>query len=422
MIKNKEILKVAFRNVLRNRKRTILTILAIVVGIFAFIMSNTVIGGIDETTIRNTLNVETAHIKIYRSDYYPDRKELYLDFLISNVQGLSDELRDVDKNIAVAPRLKFRGSISLSSEDMPCVIVGIDPDNDGKVFNILGSIPSGNGVTSEEAVKRFRSGEKTCLIGLKFADLIGVLPGDEILLSGRTMHGAYNADSYIVAGLISSDNPAIDAFAVILPLSEATLFADTDGKVSEIAVKTSSRDERNIGPILKKIDGILPGELKAHPWYEEMADVLNVFKIRRAALVLIISMLLFIAVAGITNTMLIAVMERTKEIGTLAAMGMKKREVTLLFLYEGMMIGILGGLLAAVLTIGPLIFFTTVGISMQGSEMLANVPISSRLYGKLDWYRLPLAVLIATAVSAVASFYPARKAARMNIAETLRKG
>lgn len=420
MIPNRELLKVAYRNILRNRKRTVLTVLAIVVGIFAFIMSNTVVGGIDETTIRNTLNAETAHIKIYSDDYYPDRKDMALDYLISNVPGLITRLGATDSSINVTPRLKFRGSIALSSEDMPCVIIGVDPETDGKVFNVLGSISSGNSVNAQEALKHFRGGGKVCLVGMQFADLIGVLPGDEILVTGRTMHGAYNADSFTVAGLVFTDNPVIDAFSIILPLPEAVQFADTAGSVSEIAVKTSSRTEKNIAPILKKISGVLPAGLNAHPWYEEMADVLNVFKIRRAALLLIISMLLFIAVAGITNTMLIAVMERTKEIGTLAAMGMKKGEITRLFLFEGVMIGLIGGLLAAVLTIGPLVFVTTVGIPMQGSEMLANVPISSRLYGRLEWYMLPLAVALAAAVSALASFYPARKAAALNIAATLR--
>lgn len=422
MIRNAEIVKVAFRNVLRNRKRTILTVLAIVIGIFAFIMSNTVVGGIDETTIRNTLDAETAHVKIYRTDYFPDRKEMNLDYLIADPEKIMEKTRSLGSGISAAPRLKFRGSVALTSEDMPCVIYGIDPDRDGKVFNILSSIVEGNGVTKTLAEKNFREGKKTCLIGLKFADLIGVLPGDEVLLSGRTMHGAYNADSFTVAGLVASDNPVIDAFAVILPLSEAVQFADTGGAVSEIAVKTPSRGERDVEVVLKGIGSMLPSGLQAHPWYEEMADVLNVFKLRRVVLVLIIGLLLVIAVAGITNTMLIAVMERTREIGTMAAMGMKKRQLTLLFLYEGTMIGLMGGLLAALLTVGPLLFITIVGVPMEGSEMLANVPISSRLYGRLEWFYVPLAVLIATAVSALASVYPARKAAGMNIAETLRRG
>jgi putative ABC transport system permease protein len=420
MISRRELLKVAFRNVRRNRNRTILTVLAIVIGIFAFIMSSTVVGGIDETTIRNFLDADTAFIKVYQKDYYPDRKELYLENLITNYQDYGNIIRRAGENISVTSRLKMRGSIALASEDMPCTVIGADPENDGKVFHVLDSVMPQKGVSKEEILSRFRTNKNACLIGVKLAEVIEVLPGDDILLSGRTMRSAYNADDYTVAGIVSCGNPSVDAFAVILPLSSALEFADTGGGVSEIAVRTASRDEKDLAPVLQKIKDSLPPDLSVHAWYEELSDVLAVFKIRRMALSIIMSMLIFIAIAGITNTMLMAVMERTKEIGTLAAMGMKKREIRLLFLYEGLIIGIIGGIAAFILTAGPLAFVTNVGIQMQGTEMFANVPISSRLYGRLEWYIHPLAFLIASLAAVLASLYPADKAARMNIAETLR--
>ncbi len=423
MIEPKELFKLAARNVRRNHVRTLLTVAAIAIGILAYLMSSAVIGGIDETSIRNMINAETAHIKIYDNAYYPDRKEMYLENLISNYEALSGEITSLNKNISVTARLKFLGSVAMPDEDAPCTVIGADPQKDGLVFNVLRSIvPYTKSPENEkrEALNKFQSDPHSCLVGIKFADYIGVKPGDEILVSGRTMHGTYNADSYTIAGLVSSDNPGIDAFAVILPLQSALVFADTGGRVSEIDIKADSRNPAKLNIIKDELTRILPAGLSAYTWEEELSDILTVFKIRRLAQKIIIALLLIVAIAGIANTMLMAVFERTKEIGTLAAMGMKKREIVLLFLFEGMLIGIIGGIAAMVISAVPMTLLINVGIQVKGTEMLANIPVSSRIYGYIEWYQHILAFIIAALTAVFASAYPALKAARLNIAMILR--
>jgi putative ABC transport system permease protein len=416
MIGAKDLLKLAARNVRRNRVRTILTVAASAAGIMVFLMSSSILGGIDETSIRNLVNSDTAHIKIYNRSYYPDRKDMYLENLINDYNGLIVKIKSIDSGIAITPRLKFTGAVSMPEEDAPCTVIGLDPETDGLVFNVLKSI-----ITPGKG-EDFYENAHACLMGVKFADYIGVKPGDEILLSGRTLHGTYNADSYTIAGLVSCDNPAIDAFSVILPLPAALKFADTGGGVSEIDLAAGSRDSPLIEKIIKRLGewDFLPADLKGYSWKDELSDMITVFGIRRAAQKLIIGLLSIIAVAGIANTMLMAVFERTKEIGTMAAMGMKKREIALLFLFEGTIIGIIGSLAAIIITAIPLTLLSRVGIVVKGSELLANVPISSRIYGYIEMSHYLTALIIAFITSVIASVYPALKAAGLNISMVLR--
>ncbi len=416
MIGPADLLKLAARNVRRNRARTVLTVAASAVGIMVFLLSSAMLGGIDETSIRNLVNSDTAHIKIYNTAYYPDRKNMYLENLIQGYDKITVKIKSLDSVISVTPRLKFTGAVSMPEEDAPCTIIGVDPETDGKVFNILKSvITPGKGAD-------FYNNPHSCLLGVKFADYIGVKQGDEILLSGRTMHGTYNADSYTVSGFVSCDNPAIDAFSVILPLKSALEFADTGERVSEIDISLGSKDSPLIGKVMDSLreQNNLPPGLNAYSWKDELSDMLTVFGIRRFAQKLIISLLSIIAIAGIANTMLMAVFERTKEIGTMEAMGMKKSEIMQLFLFEGIIIGIAGSLAAIVITSIPLTILTNIGIEVKGSELLANVPISSRIYGYLEWSYYPVALIIAFITSVIASVYPALKAAGLNIAMVLR--
>ncbi|MGA2142253.1 MAG: ABC transporter permease [Brevinematales bacterium] len=379
MIGAKDLLKLAARNVRRNRVRTILTVAASAAGIMVFLMSSSILGGIDETSIRNLVNSDTAHIKIYNRSYYPDRKDMYLENLINDYNGLIVKIKSIDSGIAITPRLKFTGAVSMPEEDAPCTVIGLDPETDGLVFNVLKSI-----ITPGKG-EDFYENAHACLMGVKFADYIGVKPGDEILLSGRTLHGTYNADSYTIAGLVSCDNPAIDAFSVILPLPAALKFADTGGGVSEIDLAAGSRDSPLIEKIIKRLGewDFLPADLKGYSWKDELSDMITVFGIRRAAQKLIIGLLS-------------------------------------LFLFEGTIIGIIGSLAAIIITAIPLTLLSRVGIVVKGSELLANVPISSRIYGYIEMSHYLTALIIAFITSVIASVYPALKAAGLNISMVLR--
>lgn len=412
---NKRLIKLAFRNVRRNKKRTLLTFLSIMVGIAAFLVSSALINGIDETSLRNYIRSDTAHIKLYEKLYFPDKKELYLENLIEDPLSIEKAVLSVNPSMKTAPRLKMRGSLVHNDQEIPCIIMGIDPEKDRKVFNLMDSLIQ----PAENGLEAFNQGTNVCLIGYKLAEVLGLSPGDEVMVYGRTVRSAYNADSFTIQALVACDYPLIDAFSVVLRMDEAQKFADTRGAVSELSIINTTREMKNLQPLLMKIEKAVPEHIGIYSWRDELSEVLFVFRTRQIVQKIVVFFLLVLAIAGITNTMLMAVFERTKEIGTLAAMGMKRGAIEKLFLFEGIIIGLIGGIVAMVVTSIPVALLINVGIEIRSAE-ITNVPVSSRIFGYLPFYYYLIALALSVAASAFASLYPSMKAARLNIAEILR--
>ncbi|MBI4978769.1 MAG: ABC transporter permease [Spirochaetes bacterium] len=408
----------AWRNVRRNKRRTALTFTAITVGIAAFLLSTTIIGGIDETSLRNFINTDTAHIRIMTPAYFTERSDKPLTNFIDNYSAIVSALSS--NGIAACPRIKYNASVIKDSQELFANVTGIDPERDRNVFTLLRSVVSNTALPPVQAVEQFTAGTNRCLIGLRLASTLGVSPGDEITVSTRTRYGANNADTYVIAGMIFCDNPEYDAFGIILPLQSAAALADTGDAASEIAVAAHSRSADDIEKVLYALRPLLPNTVTAFSWREQLADVLLFFTLRQAGQKIILALLLIMAIAGVTNTMLMAVFERTKEIGTLAAMGMKQIHIMRLFLVEGIIIGVIGSFFAIIVTAGPVLYIRFAGIPLFGTDTLANMPVSSRLYGYLQAWYYPAAFLIGIIVSAAATIYPSYKAASLNIAAVLR--
>ncbi|MEK6793232.1 MAG: FtsX-like permease family protein [Spirochaetota bacterium] len=410
------IFTLASRNIRRNKRRTALTFAAITVGITAFMLSSTIISGIDETSLRNYLRSETAHAKIMDTNYFAERTDKPLTNLIYRYESIVSRASAGDSpRIRACARLKFAASVIRESDELFCSVTGIDPARDGSVFNILPTAEHG----ALNAQNALASNANRCLIGKKLAAALSVVPGDEITVNARTRYSANNADTFTVADVFFSDNPEYDSFGIVISLPDAMRLADTENGVSEIAAALPSRDD-SIRALLERIRPVLPSSAEVYGWRTQLADVLLFFTIRKVMQRVILVLLLLVAVAGVTNTMLMAVFERTKEIGTLAAMGMKQIDIVRLFIAEGMLIGIVGSTIAIVITFIPVMLMSVVGIPVFGTDVLANVPVSSRLYGHIEWWYYPGAIVIGTAVSVAATLYPSMKAASLNIAAVLR--
>ncbi|OHD06003.1 MAG: hypothetical protein A2086_05985 [Spirochaetes bacterium GWD1_27_9] len=411
------LIKLSYRNVLRNKKRTFLTFLAITIGILAFLLSTTIINGIEKTTIRNLFDTTTPAIKIYNKEYFIDRNEIPLENLIVNPDSTIKQLKKENPNLKVAKRLKYRARLIISINETMCNVTGLDLTNDIGVFKVLNGIftPDNN---KKEILTQLKEEPYTCLVGKTLLSDLELNIGDEISLYTRTKNNVHNALVYKIIGVVNTENPEIDAFSVIMKIEDAISLGDTEGDVSEINIFYHNTNEKELQAIKAKIAQNLDNNLQIYTFTEQISDLLTFFGIRQKAQQLIIIFLLILAIAGITNTMLMAVFERTKEIGTLAAIGMKDRKIILVFLFEGMIIGFIGGVFAIVISILPITILSNFGINISNSDLISNAP--SKIYGYIDWYFFPLAVIIGMITSALATLYPSIKATKLNIALILR--
>ena len=327
----KGLITLSFRNVLRHKKRSLLTILSVTIGIFALVMSSTMINGIDETTIRNYRKTMTAPVKIFNTDYFNERNNLPLENLISDPDQIITTLKSKINHVEITKRLNFRGRIIVDINEVICNVIGIDPASDNRVFNLKNDILDENKGTVYD---NFSNGENQCLIGHDLARIIDGAIGDEIIVYTRTVNNAHNAVSYYIAGILNTGNPEIDSFSVVLKFADASILADSSGYASEIDLSLNGNYKINSELLKNDVIHNINGTVSAYTWKEQLKELLTFFAMRKVAQKLIIVFLLILAVTGVTNTMLMAVFERTKEISTLSAIGMKNHRIIEMFIYE----------------------------------------------------------------------------------------
>lgn len=412
------IIKLAFRNCLRHKKRSLLTFLSITIGIIVLLISTTVVNGIDETTKKNYFNTNIAAIKIFNEKYFENRDNLELENLIDNPSDIKNIIEENFNSIEFTQRLKYKVRVISGINELVSNFIGVDLANDQKVFKILSSLNEPDKNRRETLIKRLGDEENLCFIGAGLRKTLEVNIGDEIEVYVRTVNNAHNAVTYKIIGELYTENPEIDSFSIVVKLEDAAILADSGEAVSEIDLNFDHYNISDLTLLREKLNLLLPSGMKSYTWEDQLSDMLQFFALRRTALGIIILFLFILAITGVTNTMLMAVFERTKEIGTLSALGMKKRNIISLFLSEGAILGLFGGIIAVAITLFPVFLICRFGFTIPNADLTQNM--ASKIYGYIDWVYFPMSVVIAMLISSLATLYPSLKAVGLNVAQVLR--
>jgi len=414
----KMLFKLAFRNVLRYKRRTIITFSAISYGLGLMALGICLYNGVDTHAMDNIIDYQTAHLKILASGYYEKKDEVPLEFTIDEPQEIKSLLKDNQDIKGIESRILFQASIISGMDELPCLGVAIEPEINSLVFNIKDSIKDG---------RFLEPSESKIILGSGLARDLGLEVGDDCTL--RIFFSVedfiWNALDLEIAGIAKTENPMVNRGTVFIPLSLAQEALGLENKATELAVRIEDRNQ-----LLKVRDSIesrlatLNKDYEVVSFEEYASDFKELMRLRSRIQALIPLMMILIASLGIVNTMLMAVMERTREIGMLAAMGMRKMEVMLVFIFEGALIGIFGSLAACV--IGGLggwwleaKGFSLAFLGENLAEMVSFLPME--VYkGDLTAGTLLFTLIFGTVISILASFYPAYKAVKLDPIQALR--
>jgi len=403
-------LKIALRNVFRNKRRTGLTLLAIVFGAVAIIVfggyAEQVYVGLRETTI----NSQLGHIQIFRQGYAEHAKREPESYLLDpeTVKKVKDILEEIPEVQVVATRLNFSGLLSNGSTSIGVFGIGMEAELEAEMSS---------GLTIIKGEDLFADEEDAVLLGEGLAHTMEVQPGEVLTLLSSTADGAINALDVTVAGIFNTYAKEYDDRAMRMNLPHTKLLLYTD-EVTRVVVllKETAFTEKTASLLTARLkDAELEVEIKT---WRDLADFYNSVKMMFGNLFGFIQIIVVvIVVLGIANTMMMTVMERTSEIGTIRALGTKKRGVMQLFLLEGLIIGVLGGLLGVFSGIGAAELISAMEIMMPPPPGASKgYPINIKIVPEV----LSLSFGLAVVAALCSSFYPAFKASRLRIVDALR--
>ncbi|ADO83023.1 ABC transporter permease [Ilyobacter polytropus] len=394
------ILKMIFRNIFRYKKRTVLTLITMIVGIYLAILGEGLNSGLENQITDIYIKTDTSYYKIYGKDFYLEKEDNdQLDYPIDNL----DKVEKILKNKDYSKRLLFEGSITDGEEELRAQFIGVEPHKENLVFKRNRYMVDGSFVDNENSL----------VLGLEMARLLKLGIGDEVTLIARTASQSINAYSLVITGIIKTGNTIMDSSCVFIDLNFAQKFADTPF-VNDIAVKTLLTDE--------EVESLKKLQIDFIPWQEEIKDILRITSIRRKAFAIISITILVMAGVTIANTMLMAMLERQKEIGILMANGMNNREILILFLGEGTLVGSLGSFIGFIFGGITTNYYQNNGIeiTIKSSDLGISIPFSDRLYLYFDLEKSLIIFVVGIVFSVFASVYPAVKSIKLNPSEAIK--
>jgi len=400
-----QLFKMAYRNLNRNRRRSILSALAVSFGLALLLFIAAVVNGEMQGAMQTTIALQSGHLQVRAASYVQEKSSLKWEDLIANPDAVAAQIKELPQVTIATPRLFASGIINTSREAIGVQLMGIDPTSPANAPIVQGMI-AGSFITPDD--------QNGILIGQTLAQKLGVKVGDQIDLSANTANGSVNEQNFIVRGIFSTNTPAYDQSTIFMPLAKAQAFTATQNHASTIFIMLDNRDLSNsVAAALTS-----PG-YQVLTWQKMNDLVLETEQLANGYMVLIYLIVLAITATVIVNTLIMAVYERTREIGILAAIGMKGRRIMSLFLAEASMLAVAG--IAFGLVLGWLIcaYFAKYGFYIGNIGTNYQFLLGDRIYAMLTWSDTINLTIIALIITLIASLYPAILAARLEPVEAL---
>jgi ABC-type lipoprotein release transport system permease subunit len=402
-------LRLAWRNVWRHRRRTIIIVTAMGLGLSLMMMYDGLVDGFNQAVYGNAIKVLGGNLQVHAEGYGDAAGQRPLLPLADD--GRVVEVLRAQPGVVAAVRRINTGGLASSREGAFAVgITAIEPEGEQEVNLALQNIAAGRALASDDGDSIF--------IGKGLAEAMGVDVGDRITLTGRATHEQMRRRPMEVVGIYDLGMPDIEKLTVYVSLAEAQTLYDLAGQSTEVAVFLDRiGGERDL---IAALATMLPAYEIAS--FEDSYPELQYALATKGQVMDIFSVIILgIAGIGILNLLLMAVYERTREIGVLGAMGLKPRQISLLFILEGTFIGLVGVGVGIVLGLAINGMLRAVGLDFTAYAGMTSYTalITDKVYPSWGVGRLLSRALTVAIIAALAAVIPAREAAQRDPAAAL---
>jgi len=411
----KKFIKLAWRNIWRNWRRTILTSLAVAFGMISIIFTYSYIKGVSESIYRTLIETELGHVKIVSREFLRLERVMPREQLVYNAQSIEDGISSLPGISTMTERIKFRLILSSEEENEPSLGIGINPEQEKNLFDLRQHLIQGS---------YFQESSAGMLIGDGLAQKLGVGIGDELLAVTTDINYSTYALTFTVVGIFKTGFTFMDKNFIYIPIEKAQEMLDCDGAAHEILLLLEDPEKaREISSEILTFleENGLENTITAVPWLDSF--FITYLPFANIAVSSILLIIMVISALVILNTMLMAVVERTHEIGIIKSMGMRNGGVVALILVEATYIGLLGVFIGGLIGSGLSLLAQNTGLNF--TRMMEKMEFEFAFFSPIIYPKFTLGILLGAAVfclatTLVAALYPARKASRMEPVEALR--
>jgi putative ABC transport system permease protein len=403
---------IAWRNVVRNKRRSLITVLSVAIGLFALLFIWGFNDGSHNNMMANFRALMTGSFQVHQADFF-DHPKLETNIADQTVLLAALESAGID---AWTTRLSSFALSAGEETSTGMLLLGLDPVREPLVTTLNQKVSVGRFLEPGD--------EYTAVIGAKGADKLGLGLGDDIILLTQDRRGTLTADKFEIVGLIKSGDPIIDQALVMVPLESAQELLVMEGRITDLVAQVPESELHEIAAELRLV--LEPEDLALLEWEEINPIIRQMVNLDNGFMYIFIGIVVLIVISGVINTVLVSMLQRTREFGVLMAMGTSTGAIGAVVLIEAIFLGILG---TAVGTAGGLAlvwWFGRTGIDLSAMmdpelvEIMGEFYLDTTIFAEIDTNHLLITVVGLLAATIVSAFYPAWRAMKLEPVEAIR--
>ncbi|MBU0487896.1 MAG: FtsX-like permease family protein [Bacteroidetes bacterium] len=339
----KTLIKLAWRNLWRNRRRTFLTAGSVFFAVFFALMMRSMQLGSYDKMIQDVVGAYTGYIQLHANGYWDDRS-------INNTFDYSDTLKEklegVSEITAQVPRLESFALASYTDHSKGVTLIGTIPSAENKLTKIADKVVDGNYLTDDDS---------GVLVGENIAKYLEMKVGDTIVFIGSGFHGVSAAGKYPIRGIVHFASPELNGIMVIMPLAKTQDFYGAENRLTSVSFSLSSPDQV-AGVQEQLLNTVDTAAYEVMAWDEMLVELVQQIESDNAGGILMLGILYIIVAFGMLGTIMMMTAERRKEFGVMVAIGMKKWKLSTIILFETLFIALLGVVAGIVVSL-PIVYY-----------------------------------------------------------------
>lgn len=395
------ILKIAFRNILRQKRRSLLTGLSMTGGYILCVWSFSLVEGSYGNVIDIFTLDHTGHIQVHK-DNYLRRPKIYKTIddreVLETVLTNNDEVSNFSPRV-FAPALAYAGN-----KTSPVRVLGVDVVREPTTSRLKQKVKKG----AYFDAKPDGDGYFKAMVGQTVADMLLLDIGDEIVLISQGADGSIANDIFIISAVVGN-RTSYDRLGVYLPLEVAQMFLSLGSRVHEYAIIVENKNRNEA--VARKIQDELPG-LKVSPWQEVEETFYRTMQADKQGNHFTLGIVIFIVFIGVLNAVLMSVLERTREFGVLRAIGSRPLEIIKMIFLETTLLACISICIGVVLSIPLIAWFTYVGILLPEPIDMSGIEFQF-MTGEFSWFVFTVPMALILGFSAAVSIPPGLRAAHI---------